>query len=41
MMHPHSLYRAQLKIYGAAAQDSMPTDDSPTVDDEQKKESNN
>ena len=33
----HIPYRAQPKIYGAAAQDSIPTDDSPTVEDEQKK----
>ena len=33
----HSPYRAQPKFYGAAAQDSMPTDDSPLVNDERKK----
>ena len=35
-MH-HSPYPAQPKIYGAAAQDSMPTEDSPLVNDERKK----
>ena len=33
----HSPYRAQPKIYGAAAQDSMPTEDSTLIDDERKK----
>ena len=33
----HSPYRAQPKIYGAAAQDSMPTDDFPLINDEWKK----
>ena len=32
----HSPYRAQPKIYGAAAQDSMPTHDSPLIDGERK-----
>ena len=33
----HSPYRAQPKIYGAAAQNSTPTDDPPLINDEQKK----
>ena len=33
----HIPYRSQPKNYGAAAQDSMPTDDSPLIDDERKK----
>ena len=30
-------YRAQPKIYGAAAQNSMPTDNSPLINEERKK----
>ena len=33
----HSPYRAQSKIYGAAAQNSMPTDNYPLINDERKK----
>ena len=33
----HSPYRAQPKIYGAAAQNSMPPDDSPLINEERKK----
>ena len=36
----HSPYRVQPNIYGAAAQDSMPTDDSPLINDERKNWSN-
>ena len=36
----HSPYLAQPKIYGAAAQNSMPTDDSPLINEEQKNWSN-
>ena len=32
-----SPYRAQPKIYGAAAQNSMPPDDSPLINEERKK----
>ena len=33
----HSPYRAQPKIYGAAAQNSMPPHDSPLINEERKK----
>ena len=33
----HSPYRAQPKIYGAAAQSSMPPDDFPLINEEWKK----
>ena len=33
----HSPYRAQPNIYGAAAQNSMPPDDSPLINEERKK----
>ena len=32
----HSPYRAQPNIYGTVAQDSIPTDDSPRINDEQQ-----
>ena len=36
----HSPYRAQPKIHGASAQNSMPIDDSPLINDERKNWSN-
>ena len=33
----HSPYREQPKIYGSAAQNSMPPDDSPLINEERKK----
>ena len=33
----HRLYQAQPKSYGAAAQKSMPTDDSPLINEKQNK----
>ena len=33
----HTPYRAQPKMYGAAAQNSMPSDNSPLINEERKK----